>query len=265
MDGSIGIPHDPYNLPYRHTPRHSRETDMHILTTYQCMTNYFKCPFFPQTHVACNALPKSVVTSSSLDAFTNEDTNQPACEIHPVDTPCPDLKLTHEQVHDELRSLNESKSPGPDHLHPKVLRETADTITAPLLTIYQHSLDTGEVPETRRRARVTAIYKKGSRNDPGNYRPVSLTSICCKVLEKLIRHTLVKHMSQNNQFTKEQHGFLGGRFCITQLLSGLEEWTDALDKGWLSTRFTSILPKHLTLCHTDDWWQSSNPTRFPHS
>ena len=103
-----------------------------------------------------------------VSVFTNEDTNPPTCEMHPVDIPCPDLKLTHEQVHDELRSLNESKSPGPDRLHPKVLRETADTITAPLLTIYQHSLDIGEVPEAWKRARVTAIYKKGSRNDPGN-------------------------------------------------------------------------------------------------
>ena len=151
--------------------------------------------------------------------------------MHPLDTPCPGLKLTHEQVHDELRSLNESKTPGPDRLHPEVLRETADTITAPLLTIYQHSLDTGEVPGACRRARVTAIYKKGSRNDPGNYRHVSLMSICCKVLDKLIRQAFVKHMSQNNLFTKEQHGFLGGRYCITQWLSALDEWTDALDNG----------------------------------
>ena len=130
-----------------------------------------------------------------MSVFTNEDTNPPTCEMHPVDTLCPDLKLTHEQLHDELRSLNESKSPGPDRLHPKVLRETADTVTAPLLTIYQHSLDIGEVPEAWKRARVTVIYKKGSRNGPRNYRPVSLTSICCKVMEKLIRQAFVKHMN----------------------------------------------------------------------
>ena len=67
--GSIGIPHDPYILPYRHTPRPSRQTGMHTLATYQCRTNYFKCSFFPQTIVAWNALPKGVVTSSTLDAF----------------------------------------------------------------------------------------------------------------------------------------------------------------------------------------------------
>ena len=60
--GSIGIPHDPYIHPYRHTPRPSRQTDMHTLATYQCRTNYFKCSVFPQTIVAWNALTKSVVT-----------------------------------------------------------------------------------------------------------------------------------------------------------------------------------------------------------
>ena len=68
-NGSIGIPHDPYILPYIHTPRHSRQTDVHTHATYQYMTHYFKSSFFPQTIVAWNALPKSVVTSSTLDAF----------------------------------------------------------------------------------------------------------------------------------------------------------------------------------------------------
>ena len=49
--GFIGIPHDPYILPYRHTPRPSRQTDMHTLATYQCRTKYFKCSFFPQTKI----------------------------------------------------------------------------------------------------------------------------------------------------------------------------------------------------------------------
>ena len=65
---STGIPHDPYILPYRLTPRPSSQTDT-PLQHYQCRTIYFKCSFFPQTILAWNALPKSVVTSSTLDAF----------------------------------------------------------------------------------------------------------------------------------------------------------------------------------------------------
>jgi len=68
-NGSIAIPHDPYLLPSKHTPRPSRHTNTHTLTTYQCRTNYFKFSFFPRTIVLWNALPNNVATSPSLDAF----------------------------------------------------------------------------------------------------------------------------------------------------------------------------------------------------
>ena len=64
---------------------------------------------------------------------------------------------------------------GPDEIHPRVLRELAEVIAKPLSIIYQRSLLTGEVPEVWRLANVTSIYKKGCKEDPGNYRPVSLT------------------------------------------------------------------------------------------
>ena len=55
--GSIGMPHDPYILPYRHTPRPSRQTYMHTLATYQCRTNYFKCSFFPPNNCCLECIP----------------------------------------------------------------------------------------------------------------------------------------------------------------------------------------------------------------
>ena len=85
--GSIGIPHDPYILPYRHTPRPSRQTDMHTLATYQCRTNYFKCSFLPQTIVAWNALTKSVVTSSTLAAFGGTATGETDTMLAFLNTP----------------------------------------------------------------------------------------------------------------------------------------------------------------------------------
>ena len=66
---------------------------------------------------------------------------------------------------------------GLDEIHPRVLRELAEEIAEPLSIIYQRSLLTGEVPEDWRLANVTPTYKKGCREDPGNYRPVSLTSV----------------------------------------------------------------------------------------
>ena len=75
---------------------------------------------------------------------------------------------------------------GLDRLCPRVLRELVGVIAEPLFTIYQLSWLSGEVPEDWRLANVTRIYKKGRKEDPGNYRPVSLTSVQEKVTEQII-------------------------------------------------------------------------------
>ena len=82
------------------------------------------------------------------------------------------------------------KSIGPDEIHPRVLRELAEVIAEPLCIIYQHSLLTGEVPKDWRLASVTPIYKKGCKEDLGNYRPISLTSVPGKVMEQVRPHCL---------------------------------------------------------------------------
>ena len=79
-------------------------------------------------------------------------------------------------VSDLLHHLNTHKSMGPDGIHPRVLRELAEVLSKPLSIIYQQSWLTGEVPVDWRLAHVMSIYKKGWKEDPGNYRPISLTS-----------------------------------------------------------------------------------------
>ena len=66
---------------------------------------------------------------------------------------------------------------------------------------------------------------------PGDYRPVSLTSVIGKIMESVIRDSLVKHMMENNLFCDQQHGFVLGRSCMTQLLVTLEPWTKLQDSG----------------------------------
>ena len=142
-----------------------------------------------------------------------------------------DIEITTEMVKRKLENLNRYKGSGPDKMHPHVLRETAASISLPLSMIFKESLSTGETPEDWRRANVTPIFKKGDRNDPANYRPVSLTSQVCKVLESLVKEKMFDHLKSKNLLSEEQHGFREGRSCLSNLLTTLEDWTKMLDDG----------------------------------
>ncbi|KGL81389.1 RNA-directed DNA polymerase from mobile element jockey, partial [Tinamus guttatus] len=97
-------------------------------------------------------------------------------------------------VREHLTNLDTHKSMGPDGMHPRVLRELANAIAKPLSIIFERSWRTGEVPEDWKKANVTPVFKKGKKEDPGNYRPVSLTSVPGKVMERLILAVVSRHM-----------------------------------------------------------------------
>ncbi|KGL72651.1 RNA-directed DNA polymerase from mobile element jockey, partial [Tinamus guttatus] len=97
-------------------------------------------------------------------------------------------------VREHLRNLDTHKSMGPDGMQPRVLQELADVIAKLLSIIFERSWRTGEVPEDWRKASVTPVFKKGKKEEAGNYRPVSLTSVPGKVMERLILATVSGHM-----------------------------------------------------------------------
>lgn len=102
----------------------------------------------------------------------------------------------------------------------------------PLTSIFNKSLNEGAIPEIWKCANVTAIFKNGERSKPSNYRPISLTSVPGKLMERIIRDALVNHMTTNNLFCEEQHGFIKGKSCATQLLEYMEDLTAAIDQGY---------------------------------
>ena len=93
------------------------------------------------------------------------------------------------------------------------------------------SLETGQLPENWRNANIYPIFKKGDRNLPPNYRPVSLTSICCKVMEHVIRSNAMDHLDKLNILTDNQHGFRHNRSCESQLILTTNDFAKSLDKG----------------------------------
>jgi hypothetical protein len=113
-----------------------------------------------------------------------------------------------------------------------VLQACADEVAFPLSMIFNLSMSGGVVPDDWKLANVTPIFKKGAKHMASNYRPISLTSTACKIMERMIKDKLVSHLEGNSLLTNVQHGFRTKRSCLTNLLDYLEDVTEYLDQGW---------------------------------
>lgn len=135
-------------------------------------------------------------------------------------------------VEKHLKQLSVDTAPGPDQLiSAKLLKNCATSLSLPLSNIMTSSFKAGELPTEWLTATVTPLYKSGDKLDPANYRPVSLTSITCKVMEKIIVKELLAHMLKNKLIPEQQHGFLPNRSVLTNLLHSTDIWTRIIDNG----------------------------------
>ena len=141
------------------------------------------------------------------------------------------INISKNDVFLSLKSLNTNKSSGPDGVHPRILSELAYELSTPVHKIFVRSLKEGKIPKMWKEQEVKPIYKKGKKSSPGNYRPVSLTCLLCKVLEGFVRTALYKHLVDNDLLSVDQFGFCKGRSCLTQLLVTLNEWMSCLDEN----------------------------------
>ena len=174
-----------------------------------------------------------ILNSHYCNQFTREDLSSIARveEVNGVREQLSTVNITQDGVRKKLQKLKPTSAPGPDRVWSKVLHDLADQLSSPLATIYSRLLQEESVPEIWLKSMVCPIFKKGSKSEPGNYRPVSLTCIVGKVMESLMVDSLINHMVTNNLLRASQHGFLPGRSTLTCMLEYMETLTKWWDEG----------------------------------
>ncbi|BHF69785.1 hypothetical protein SprV_0301283200 [Sparganum proliferum] len=104
-------------------------------------------------------------------------------------------------------------------------------MSKPLALPFQTSFFTGCLPSDWKSATITLLFKGGSRASATNYGPVSLTSTCCKIMEKIIKKASMQFLEQHHLLSDAQHGLRSGRSCLTNPLFSLERWLKARNEG----------------------------------
>ena len=191
--------------------------------------------------------------------FTNEDvTHLPTLSTDPTPS-IPPIQIHVDGIYHLLSNIQQHKAPGPDNLPVRFLKEVAYEISPALSLIFQASLDQGTLPSIWKTAKVVPIYKKGNKSDPCNYRPVSLTSICCKILEHIVYSSVSNHLTSFNILCDEQHGFRHKRSCETQLISTVKDFAKCLNqRANVMYFYLTLVRPCLIRFHIPDPTSSSN-------
>ena len=142
-----------------------------------------------------------------------------------------DLHFSPKDIEEAIDELQAHSAAGPDDFPAMVLKQCKTTLSKPLYMLWRKSLDTGIIPKSLLRQKIIPVYKKGSKTETQNYRPVSLTSHLIKVFERVLRKGMVTWLEANSKLSDKQHGFRKNKSCLTQLISHVESILDMMSKG----------------------------------
>jgi hypothetical protein len=201
----------------------SKRCDTNVIGTLKQGDNVLTCD-----------IDKAKCLNEQFQSVFNKCTNDCDIDFNDIND-CPmyteDDIFNEEEVMYELLKLDGSKSCGPDGIKPRILKIAAKELASPLCRLFNLSYSNGKLPSDWSIANISPLYKRGTKSDPKNYRPVSLTSIICKLMEKLVRKRLTKHLDKYDLIIDNQHGFRSKRSCETQLLQSIHDWSEILEKS----------------------------------
>ena len=188
-------------------------------------------PLKHQGRLDANSKDKAELLNQQFQSvFTREDTVKMPNISGPSFPPISDITISPQGVEKLLKQLKVNKASGPDCIPNKLPKETAQQIAPALSTLFQHSLNSGTLPADWCEANIAPVFKKGSRHQAVNYRPVLLTCVCCKIMEHIVCKHILDHLELHHILTTLQHGFRHGHSCETQLLLTLHDITQIYDK-----------------------------------
>ena len=149
-----------------------------------------------------------------------------------------DIEINIQGVFQLLNTIDPFKATGPDSLSPKLLKELSRELSPCLTLLFKASIHQSTLPLDWKTALVMPLFKKGSKSDPSNYRPISLTSVCCKVLEHIIYSNIMSHLENLNILSDSQFGFCTKRSAEQLLLHTIHDFALNLNN---KTQTDSIL------------------------
>ena len=175
-------------------------------------------------HSAMEAVPNNKEMAESINeycstVFTIEDINAlPATGqlLEEGKTCLEQLVVTPGMIEANIKGLKDNKSPGADGISPRLLKDIVDDISVPLAKAFNLSIQDGIVSRECKNANKIPIFKKGSRCKSENYRPVSLTSVICKLLVSLLHDHMVDFLTRHSLINQTRHDFLKGRSYISK-------------------------------------------------
>ena len=228
--------------------QHMDEITKDILHNQKPFWNYLrtfkaaKTPI-PNLHYSGKVLSNAHDKAQGLNTyftsvFTNENTNLEHLkselsfsESLPM---IADISFTENDVYEALCHIDISKASGPDDIPGILLKEGAPWIAGPLASLFNLSMQSSSLPKDWTRANVSPLFKKGNKHLPCNYRPISLTSLVVKTMERLVHREIIDFLSCHSKLSSNQHGFRSEHSCQTLLLESVHEWAKTLNSG-LST------------------------------
>jgi len=188
-----------------------------------------------------NLVHTDIGKAELLNSFFSDTATKNYCEPsqstlqRDISASLDDVKFSSSEIYKCLKKCKPKKSCDLDGFNSFLLKQLAPSMSYPISLLFNSLMSTGSLPTAWKKTVISPIFKKGSSSDPANYRPVSISSTFCKLMERVIVTHMLLHLERHNLLSKEQHGFLQKRSTLTNLTETMNDWTLSLENKTTQT------------------------------